>query len=541
MFMEKRKENDRRNELDNGSRRNTQAFNKVKEMARLRRSIRRVKVAAKSRDKIYIGQEGAKDQNEKSRGFTANDIVAQVELKDPRQRKTKFVDEVQDGISSNANTQKRGSLKLSSQIRADTVYSTPLVAFMNEQKHDSLQSKREKRCRSYLASGKHRKSLSPNVKILQAGNAVRKICEEEQLMAMARNDPRTQSLPTLGGTICSDHSEIGKDADGDSANAYYFNRTSLKQNTMERRWRNLLEELYHDKKYLDYVIRTKTPTEGDIMKKALDGLEFLYERAIFWEQKEPIPPRSTPYVLEMYRNNVISPRTAAPICAARPTCMQSTQVNSLKKAEGKKADERQTGKMKTDERQTGKMNTDERQTGKTKTDERQTGKMKADEPNGPTENHLEMDEIPSSYFKFEREKTKDFKFKPDKTSLSIITTREPLGNRKDLHIEVNSDKWELITPSNVKDELFSKNKNKSASVIENHIKRNPGHNAASNSHDLLKAEIFQEPVQWASRKPLALVKTRITSSFRKKKEPDSQPRAKSAGNAVFCVSFEGDE
>ncbi|KAL3878514.1 hypothetical protein ACJMK2_030854 [Sinanodonta woodiana] len=501
--MEKRKEKERKNELDEGSRINTQAFNKVKEMARLRRSIRRLKLEAKSR-------ESRKDQDEEGRSCTAKGIVIKVEIKDSRERKTKFADE-----SPEARVDEE-SVMMDNEMLMDDLKSEredpKEVRFRLLNLRETEPTGNEKSNRSCWTTMKHRKSVPPHAKTLQECSDVGKKCEEEQMMPMTQNDMRIQSLPTMGGTICAGHSKLRKDADFDSANSDCFDRISMKQNTVESNWRNLLEELYHDKKYFDYVIRTKTPTEGDIFAKALDGLEFLYERAVFWEQQEPIPPRPIPGVLKMYRKNIQSLRTATPktVSTERSTCIPSTKVGGLKKR------------------------ADNSLANGTNPDERHTDKEMSDQPKESTENQLERDTIPLTYFDFKSEKSNDFKFEQDKTSLSHLRKREALRNRKDMRIKVNTDAWEPITLTSLKDERFSKNQSNSASVIETHVKKDPWHNAASNNYDSYKAENSHESAQWASRKPLALNRTRIASSFRRKKDLYSQPRAKSAGiNAIF--------
>ncbi|GFN88128.1 hypothetical protein PoB_001463400 [Plakobranchus ocellatus] len=58
--------------------------------------------------------------------------------------------------------------------------------------------------------------------------------------------------------------------------------------------RKLLEELYRDKKYMDRIINTKEAndkTEEEVCLRLEDGREYLLDRARFWKEKGPLPPR----------------------------------------------------------------------------------------------------------------------------------------------------------------------------------------------------------------------------------------------------------
>ncbi|XP_021364543.1 uncharacterized protein LOC110457532 isoform X2 [Mizuhopecten yessoensis] len=62
----------------------------------------------------------------------------------------------------------------------------------------------------------------------------------------------------------------------------------------EKRLRELLEELYKDKKYFDHVIDTTAPKEDrdiDDRDLAEHGRHFLLDRADFWEDRGPLPSR----------------------------------------------------------------------------------------------------------------------------------------------------------------------------------------------------------------------------------------------------------
>ncbi|KAK3576446.1 hypothetical protein CHS0354_025208 [Potamilus streckersoni] len=71
----------------------------------------------------------------------------------------------------------------------------------------------------------------------------------------------------------------------------YLNSTRLSANY---RLRRLLEELFSDKNYLDHLIETTEPKSDTLMITrgiAEHGRDFLIERADYWEETGPLPPR----------------------------------------------------------------------------------------------------------------------------------------------------------------------------------------------------------------------------------------------------------
>ncbi|KAL5012800.1 hypothetical protein ScPMuIL_011351 [Solemya velum] len=65
----------------------------------------------------------------------------------------------------------------------------------------------------------------------------------------------------------------------------------------DRRLHMLLEELYKDKKYFDFYLENTEPNsdaQANALGAADQGREFLLERADYWEERGPIPPRPPP-------------------------------------------------------------------------------------------------------------------------------------------------------------------------------------------------------------------------------------------------------
>ncbi|KAJ8297652.1 hypothetical protein KUTeg_024183 [Tegillarca granosa] len=65
----------------------------------------------------------------------------------------------------------------------------------------------------------------------------------------------------------------------------------------DRRLKELLEELYRDKKYFDHVVETSKPEEkSDIDERFLaeHGRDYLLDRAEYWEGRQPLPPHRPP-------------------------------------------------------------------------------------------------------------------------------------------------------------------------------------------------------------------------------------------------------
>ncbi|XP_021338969.1 uncharacterized protein LOC110440309 isoform X2 [Mizuhopecten yessoensis] len=107
-----------------------------------------------------------------------------------------------------------------------------------------------------------------------------------------------------------------------------------KRNMSENRWRKLLEELYTDKKYFDYVNKSSRGrnVEDDLKSQAKDGLDYLYDRATFWEEQRPIPPRPVSMVPPLNLNSAKkSPRVKKKkgIRHAPPTPMTQVRMDSM--------------------------------------------------------------------------------------------------------------------------------------------------------------------------------------------------------------------
>ena len=72
-------------------------------------------------------------------------------------------------------------------------------------------------------------------------------------LPLHRNKPNFDKLPPLARIHRKDNPKAWKDAFGDINGMDSVDIATLKSQLPENRWRKLLEELYRDKKYFDYV------------------------------------------------------------------------------------------------------------------------------------------------------------------------------------------------------------------------------------------------------------------------------------------------
>lgn len=91
-----------------------------------------------------------------------------------------------------------------------------------------------------------------------------------------------------------------------------------------------------------YTLESTTNSEKDLFSSADESLQYLYGRALFWEQKEPLPTRPTSYVKRMFsryepgKSAKSLQRSATSVARSsqkRPTRTPSTQVSRLRKRE----------------------------------------------------------------------------------------------------------------------------------------------------------------------------------------------------------------
>ncbi|XP_067660575.1 uncharacterized protein [Haliotis asinina] len=68
----------------------------------------------------------------------------------------------------------------------------------------------------------------------------------------------------------------------------------LRRSAGDEDWGKYLEEIYPDKLYFDYAKATSTRTESTLRHKADDGLDYLYDRALYWKKTEPLVRPNTP-------------------------------------------------------------------------------------------------------------------------------------------------------------------------------------------------------------------------------------------------------
>ncbi|XP_046375013.2 uncharacterized protein LOC124148116 [Haliotis rufescens] len=62
----------------------------------------------------------------------------------------------------------------------------------------------------------------------------------------------------------------------------------LRRSAADADWGKYLDEIYPDKLYMDYAKATSTRSESMLRHKADDGLDYLYDRALYWKKSEPV-------------------------------------------------------------------------------------------------------------------------------------------------------------------------------------------------------------------------------------------------------------
>jgi len=161
-------------------------------------------------------------------------------------------------------------------------------------------------------------------------------------MPLTRNKPTWANLPPLARIHKKDNPKAWKEALGDTNGLESMDLETLKKQLPENRWKKLLEELYRDKKYFDYVKKSSSANEDELFSAADESLQFLYGRALFWEQKEPIPNRPPSHVKRMY-SRYEQPKSSKSLQRSATTPSRSgkkvpprtpsTQVSRMKKRE----------------------------------------------------------------------------------------------------------------------------------------------------------------------------------------------------------------
>lgn len=119
--------------------------------------------------------------------------------------------------------------------------------------------------------------------------------EHERYIRMARDRP-TKSAPLLVQDVPGEGSSLDRRAKTDVSAQGGMSRSQAgsQMSIDDNRLRRLLEELYRDKKYLDrYIDVTEPKSDAIIHSKGLaeHGRGYLLQRADYWEQRGPLPPR----------------------------------------------------------------------------------------------------------------------------------------------------------------------------------------------------------------------------------------------------------
>ncbi|XP_069131458.1 uncharacterized protein [Argopecten irradians] len=155
------------------------------------------------------------------------------------------------------------------------------------------------------------------------------------VLPMFYEDPKLKTLPPLQRVNRKKEpilwSDILKKFGGEFKDLKEFQG---RRNMSENRWRKLLEELYTDKKYFDYVNKTSRgkDVEDDLKSQAKDGLDYLYDRATFWEEQKPIPPRPSSFKVPPLNLNSARPakgKKKKSIKRAPPTPLTQVRLDSM--------------------------------------------------------------------------------------------------------------------------------------------------------------------------------------------------------------------
>ncbi|KAH3834040.1 hypothetical protein DPMN_107358 [Dreissena polymorpha] len=327
LFVEKRKRTDKKDEYSIAKPENKVFSDRIVGLSKGRK--KRVKRSALAKLKFKPKARPAKGTpgsptgtDDGGRGTHTKDIVIQVEEAegDPK-RKTRFADEMQnadgadgsaaaktkDGQDLNANDVKPlDQIETLSDIAdnenavGDLSDDEPRLILPNLRPVKKSKSKRA-RDRSSHVPNPQSSSMPQRTRFTPAILTRSPTALEEEFSAPMPTMPPASTMHPLVRIHRKENPRAWKDALGDKANGMEsMNMDTAKRQLSENRLKRLLEELYTDKKYFDYVKKTTTDTEQNLMQSADKSLDFLYGRAMFWEEKEPIPERPPSHVKRMF-------------------------------------------------------------------------------------------------------------------------------------------------------------------------------------------------------------------------------------------------
>lgn len=363
MFAEKRKRKDKKDEFDAAKPTNKVFSQRIKDLAQGRKRPFKAVALAKLRLKPPRARPlGKTPDPEAAPDAKTKDIVIQVEEADgpnaENKRKTRFADEEaakeKHGKEGKESEEKKKAKNLEDvETLSDIVDNENAVDGLSDDEKEprlilpnlrSDKKGRRKRPKGQSSHGESQQTQDmPHNTRFMPPKSKQKLMEYTEPMPLTRSNTNTAMTP-LARIHRKDNPRAWRDAFGDNGNGMEsVDLETLKKRLPENRWKKLLEELYKDKKYFDYVQESTSNSEKGLMSSAQTSLQYLYGRALFWEQQEPIPVRPPSHVKRMY-SRYERPKSSSKSMQRSSTMLSrsghgrvprtpSTQVSRLKKRE----------------------------------------------------------------------------------------------------------------------------------------------------------------------------------------------------------------
>ncbi|VDI24872.1 Hypothetical predicted protein [Mytilus galloprovincialis] len=138
--------------------------------------------------------------------------------------------------------------------------------------------------------------------------------EQDLDLPLFFEDPKLKDLPPLQRVNRKKNPKLWSDILAKFGGDLKLGNDPNRLRWSESKWRNLLEELYTDKKYFDYMTKSAkhNPAERDVVGEANEGLGYLFDRANFWKEQEPIPVRPPSWRSHSFAHSASSPRGKTP-------------------------------------------------------------------------------------------------------------------------------------------------------------------------------------------------------------------------------------
>ncbi|XP_071126535.1 eukaryotic translation initiation factor 5B-like isoform X1 [Mytilus edulis] len=152
--------------------------------------------------------------------------------------------------------------------------------------------------------------------------------EQDLDLPLFFEDPKLKDLPPLQRVNRKKNPKLWSDILAKFGGDLKLGNDPNRLRWSESKWRNLLEELYTDKKYFDYMTKSAkhNPAERDVVGEANEGLGYLFDRANFWKEQEPIPVRPPSWRSHSFAHSASSPRGKTP--KKSKSFVNSTSVKS---------------------------------------------------------------------------------------------------------------------------------------------------------------------------------------------------------------------